>query len=371
MKVVLIGPIWPFRGGIAQFSGVLCKNFEKKHDLQMISFSTLFPSLLYPGKWQKETGTKKLGYKVDYVINAINPLTWFTVAVSIAKNKPDRVIFTWWTSYLALCYFFMSAIIKCMSTAKIGFLMHHVLPHGHTTIDKILLKLGIFFVDYFVTLSQQNVALGEKLTGKPFAYVPLLMYEPFFQKSATDVAAVKRKYGLGKNVLLFFGFVRQYKGLWNLLHAMPSVLKKLNVSLLVVGEFWEPTEKYFLEAKKLGVANKLKIVDNYVPDKDVWQYFAISDAVVMPYASSTTTGMIQLAYLYNKPIIASYQIGDVDMLRRHGTAVLAKSNEPQALSEAIIKFYNENLAKKLASNIRKHKNELKWNKLYEKVILGS
>lgn len=371
MRVVVIGPVKPFRGGIAHSNTILCKNLAKKHRLLAISFKRLFPKWLYPGRFQKEKGKAPKEFKTEFILDSINPLSWLKVVKRIRKFNADVVIFQWWTTFLAFCYWFLARMLK--KRCRICVICQNVLPHEESRIHLFLTKFFFKQAHSFVTLSKAEEKLLKKIMPK--ARVKTIIeptYERIVGLKRIPKAKARKKLGIKHaKVLLFFGFVRPYKGLKYLLKAMPTVLKKHNCLLLIVGEFWEPKEEYIGLIKKLGIERNVKIIDRYVLDDEVGIYFSASDAVVLPYTSSTESGIIQLAYGYNLPIITT-SLGNAPDVIEHGkSGLLVKPRSPKALANAILLFYDNNLEKKFRKEMKRKKKIFEWNKEKEKAVLGA
>lgn len=370
MRVAVIGPVKPFRGGIAHSNTILCKNLAKKHILLAISFKRLFPKILYPGRFQKEKGKASKEFRTEFILDSINPLSWLETAKRIKEFNADVVIFQWWTTFLAFCYWFLARMLK--KHCRVCVICQNVLPHEESLLHLFLTKFFFKQAHNFVTLSKAEEKLLKKIM--PEASVKTIV-EPTYEKivGLKRVPKAKARKMLGikhAKVLLFFGFVRPYKGLKYLLKAMPKVLKKHNCLLLIVGEFWEPKEKYLELIRELGIENNVRIVDRYVPDDEVALYFSASDAVVLPYTSSTESGIIQLAYGYNLPIITTSLGSAPDVIEHGKSGLLVKPKSVKALLNAINYFYDKKLEKKFRKEMKKRKKIFEWTEEKERAVLG-
>jgi len=370
MRVVVIGPIKPFRGGIAHSNTILCKNLAKHNDLLVISFKRLFPKILYPGRFQKEKEKAPKEFKSEFIIDSINPLSWFKTVKRIKEFNASVVIFQWWTTFLVPCYWFIANRVR--KHCKVSVVCQNVLPHEESKIHLLLTKIFFKQAHNFVTLSKADERLLKKIMPK--AKVKTIV-EPTYEQIVgfKKIAKSRARKSLGikhKKVLLFFGFVRPYKGLRYLLEAMPEVLKKHNCLLLIVGEFWEPKEQYLELIEKLGIKENVRIVDRYIPNEEVSLYFNASDAVVLPYVSSTESGIIQLAYGYNTPIITTRTGNSPDVVDHKKSSLLVKPQSSKALAKAINYFYEKKLERKFKKEMQRKKKIFEWNKEKEKAVLG-
>lgn len=370
MRVAVIGPIRPFRGGISHSNTILCKNLSKNHKVRVYSFKRLFPRFLYPGKFQIEKGKNPpKDLDVDFCIDSINPFNWHYVAKKINEFKPEVVIFQWWTTFLFFCYSFIAKKIK--ENSHISVIAQCALPHETNRIHYFLAKKFYRYADSFVTLSSADLKEVKKIIpGAKVSFIVEPTYESQIEKASTSKPKARKKLGIKKPCILFFGFVRPYKGLEYLLKAMPKVLKEKDIQLLIVGEFWEPKDKYVSLIKKLGIEDNVTIVDRYVSDEEAALYFAASDAVVLPYTSSTESGIIQLAFGLNVPVITTEVGGNPDLIKHKKNGLLVKPRNEKKLAKAILKYYEKGFEKKFKKEMLKDRKKFEWNKEKEKAVLG-
>jgi len=366
MKISVIGPTYPYKGGISHYNTLLCKYLAKKHEVSIISFKRLYPKFLYPGKEQKDKESKKrLGLdNVEYVIDSLNPFTWIKAVFNIKREKPALLIFHWWTPFFAFVFFVISFLIKKLTNAKVLFICHNVMPHEKTLIDRALSKLVFSNVDFFIVHSKEDMANLKSLVPRAVARQTFHPTYEVFKFKEMSKEKVKKELGIASDkVILFFGYVREYKGLAYLIEAMPRVLEKLDVALLIVGEFWDSKEKYLGKIDELGLKEKVKIIDKYVPNEEIGLYFSAADVVVLPYISATQSGIVQIAYGFNKPVITTNIGGLPDVVRDGETGLIVESKNSNALAETIIAYFEEGKEKEFAKNIMKEREKFSWNKI--------
>ena len=372
MKICVIGPTYPYRGGISHYNTLLCENLKKRHDVKSVSFKRLYPSFLYPGKDQKDLNSK-INIKTDseYLIDSINPLTWIHAFLSIKKEQSDLLIFQWWTPFFTPVYFTISCLTRRLTNTKILMISHNVLPHEKKKIDKIMTKMVYKNVDFFIVHSEEDLRNLRTLIPNAKAkrtYHPT--YEYFKTENKIDLHLHSKEdlnLNLKNKTILFFGFVRDYKGLNYLIEAMPKVLEKLNVDLLIVGEFWDDKEKYINQIKQLGIENYVYIIDRYVPNEEVNLYFSVADVVVLPYISATQSGIIQIAYGFDKPVITTNVGGLPDVVKNGETGFIVPSEDANALSKAIVSYFEGNKEREFQANIKKQKDIFSWDKMVETI----
>lgn len=363
MKIIIIGPLPPYRGGIAHSNYILCNNLSKNNELTAINFSRLYPKFLYPGKFQEIGKQQKTSFKVLNQLDSINPLSWIKVFLTIKKEKPERVFFQWWHTFFTPAYFTIAVLTKFFTNTKTGMNIHCALPHEEGFIHKVLTGIMFRAIDSFNALSKSNMKDVLRLKrNADVKFIPEPTYSDYFPQKFIRNGV--------KNRILFFGFVRKYKGLHYLLDAMPTVLeKKPELKLDIVGEFWHDKSDYTEKIRKLGIGKSIKIIDKYVKDDEVAGFFADSDAVVLPYVSSTQSGIIKLALGFKTPVISTDVGGNKDIIKSGVNGLLVKPRDSEALAKAIIEFYEKKLNKKFGKEIIKDIEELKWSKEKEKIFL--
>lgn len=379
LKIFVIGPIFPFRGGIAHSNRVLCENLSKSHQVTAISFSRMYPEFLFPGKSQKEVNSgPDFSIPTEYVLDSVNLLSWKKIADKIKKEEPDWVVFQWWHTFFAPAYWTIAKFGKNPQTKFLVIcqnLSQHEGSVAHNVLNAFLhyplTKLFFAQVDRFITLSSSD--LKDLKTLLPTAHADWITestYETQFGEKPSKEEA-RKKIGIQTDAILFFGFVRPYKGLKFLLQSLPIVLKKKpDLKLIIVGEFWNDKKEYFDLIEKLGLSKNLLIVDKYVSNEEVPAYFAAADAVVLPYTSSTESGIIQLAYGLNTPVITTAVGGNVDLIENEKTGMLCKPENPTDLAKKILDFYEKNFEKTIQQGMKANADLFKWTAEKERVFFG-
>ena len=368
MKVIIIGSAYPYRGGIAHYTGLLYKALLKRgHVVKVITFKRQYPKILFPGKTQIESGQLTEKIETLQLIDSVNPFNWFRVGFKVAFEKPDIVIFKYWMPFFAPCFGSIAFIAKVFSKAKIIFICHNIIPHEKTIFDTVLTKFAFLFVDHFIV--QSSAVESDLLKVKPGASYKKV-YHPVYEIFGAPIEKVKARQVLGlrpdDKVLLFFGYIREYKGLDILLRAMKFVLANFQVKLLVVGEFYEKPQKYYQIVEEEGIADFVIFRDEYVPSEEVGVYFSASDVVVLPYKSATQSGIVQIAYNFNKPVIAT-NVGGLPEVVLDGKTGFIVEPSPEKIAEAIVKFFKEALADEFSKNVEVEKRKYSWDVLVEAI----
>jgi glycosyltransferase involved in cell wall biosynthesis len=363
VKISVVGPSYPLRGGIAHYTSLLCNALSSRHEVQLISFNRLYPSFLFPGKTQQDVSSHPIKADAEPIIDSMNPLTWLAAGRRIGEFAPDIVIAQWWHPMFAPQY---ATILRGRpKSSKLVFLCHNVVPHESAGPMQSLARLALKQGDFFVVHSEEDQRNLLRLI--PGANVTRSQHPTYdvFNTGTWDRQQCRLELAVDGNVILFFGLVRKYKGLIHLIRAMPKVLAQIDATLLVVGEFYDHRGPYLDEIKALGLGDKIRIVDEYVPNEQVGKYFTACDVVALPYTSATQSGIIQIAFGFGKPVIATAVGGLPDVIADGKTGMLTPAENPDALADAIVSFFGGGLADDFARNIASRVDEFSWSRMVE------
>jgi len=368
MKISIIGPSYPFRGGISHYTTLLYRHLKKRHEGHFFAFKRQYPKWLFPGNTDKDNSSNPIREEgVENILDSLNPLTWCQVFLRIKRENPTLVIFPWWVSFWTPQFWTIATLIKMFTLARILFICHNVVEHESKWIDKILTRFVLKMGDFFIVHSaedQQNL-----LSIFPEANVQISFHPTYdvFDFGDFDPDTMRKKYRIDGNIILFFGFIREYKGLKYLIRALPEVLSKVQVTLFVVGEFWKDKDEYIRLIKEVKIENNIILVDEYVPNEDVGYYFSAADLVAQPYTSATGSGVIQIAFGFNKPVIAT-EVGCLPEVVEDGkTGYLVPPESTHELAEAIIKFFEDGNVEDFSKNVRKENYKFSWEFLVKRI----
>lgn len=363
-KVVMIGPVYPYKGGISHYTGMMYRTLSKKYDVEMISYKMQYPKILFK-KEQKDYNNETFRIKeTKFLINTANPINILSVSLYIKKMRPHLVIFQWWHPYFSPCYWLMTKIMG--KRIKTLFVCHNVFPHERFPMDKLLCKLALHNVDYYITQSSMDTEDLKKIRSNPvYTQTVHPTYNMFNMKKMNEQTARRLlKIHNNENVLLFFGFVREYKGLKHLISAMPEIVNVIsNARLLIVGDFAGDKDVYQKLIQDKKVEGYIHIYDGYIPDDEVEKYFAASDVVVLPYESATQSGIVQIAYGFFKPVIVTNVGGLPDVVEDGKTGYIVERNNEHQLAEAVIKYFNQNKKSDFSKNIKEEEYKYSWDKM--------
>lgn len=366
-KIVMIGPVYPYKGGIAHYTGFMCRSLRKKYDVKMISYKMQYPKLLFR-KQQKDYENDDFEISdTEFLIHTANFFNWRKVAKYIHSMKPDLVIIQWWHPYFAPCY---KSIIKRLINTKVLFLCHNVFPHERFPMDRRLTRETLKYGDYFIVQSKQDET--DLLRIRPEAKLVrtvLPTYNAFrFEGMSKQKARKLLNLDETKKVLLFFGFIREYKGLKHLIRALPVISEKEpDIKLLIVGDFGKGKTKYLEIMRQENVQEYIEIYDGYIPDREVEKFFAGCDLVVLPYESATQSGIVQIAYGFEKPVIATNVGGLPEVVLDGKTGYIVRPHAPADIAEAVVQFFVEKKADEFAENVKKEAYRYDWDRMTETV----
>lgn len=363
MKIVIVGTAYPLRGGIAHYNALLATALSARHTVETVTFKRQYPAFLFPGKTQAESGGQIHGTPAPQLIDSINPLNWITVGREIRRRRPDLLIFKYWLPFFGPCFGTIARIVKRGTSASAAVICDNVLPHEHRPFDALFTRFMFRQTDFFIV---QSDAVERELTafwpGARYRKVPHPVYNIF--GSPLEQQQAKTLLGLpSKRILLFFGYVRRYKGLNVLLDAMRLVPPDLGIHLLVVGEFYDDEQKYRAQVRDLHLDACVTIHSDYLPNEEVAKYFSAADAVVLPYVSATQSGIAQIAYHFDKPVIATDVGGLAEVVLQDKTGFVVPPGDPAALANAITAFYRYDRGAAFTLEVKQEKRKYSWENL--------
>ena len=368
MKIVIIGTAYPLRGGIAHFIALLYQTLrDRGHAVSLISFKRQYPSLLFPGKTQQDLGEERIRVESEHLLDSIGPLSWIKVALRVRQHNPDLIIFKYWMPFFAPCYAAVVFLSKLWCNTKAMYVCDNIIPHESSPLDALLTKLGLAYIDYFLVMSE--TVKSHLLRFRPDAQHRFVLHPTYSifgggvsKKSAREHLGLKNE-----KLVLFFGYVRRYKGLSVLLEAMPHIMRRMKVTLLVAGEFYDDKKTYLKRIDDLGISEFVIVLDEYIANEEVKFYYSAADVVALPYISATQSGIVQIAYNYDTPVVAT-DVGGLPEIVDHGkTGYIVPAEDPEALAEVVVSYFTEDREQEFSENIRKKKDEYSWERFAEAI----
>lgn len=368
MKITILSTAYPLRGGIAHFNGLLYKELSKNHNTNVVTFKRQYPDFLFPGKSQTEDKEELEKIPSEVLVDSVNPLNWIKVGQKIKKEKPDLLIFKFWMPFFAPCFGTISRIVKRNRHTKILVINDNVIPHEKRPGDITFTRYFFRYVHYFISMSKKvddDLALLKPSAKK------LLLFHPVYSNFGELIpkSEARQKLNLGnEKVILFFGFIRNYKGLDILLKAAAFLKNKIEIKVMVAGEFYEDEQKYYNIIENLKIKDIVRIDKDFIPTSEVKYYFSASDVVVLPYKDATQSGIVQIANNFLKPVIATKVGGLPEVIEDNITGNLVESNNPEKLAECILDYFDRSKESLYTENIKKNLDNISWSAFTEKML---
>lgn len=364
-RIVILGTAWPLRGGLAAYNHRLATEYQRQgHEVILFGFSLQYPGFLFPGKSQYSEEPAPEGLDIRPVVNSINPFNWLRIGNKIRKLQPDLLVIKFWLPFMAPCLGTIAGIARRNSKTKVICVVDNMIPHEHRPGDRVLTRYFVKRVDAFVAMTQQvldDIALFDG--GKQRALCPHPLYDHF----GSLMPALEARQALGiasdAKTILFFGLIRDYKGLDILLRAMADDrIRQLGIRLLVAGEYYTSPEAYLALVRDLALGDRVMMHTEFIPDSRVALYFNAADLVVQPYKSATQSGVTQIAYHFNKPMVVT-NVGGLAEMVPHGVAGYVVNPVASEVADAIVDFYTNNRGAEMALQVSREKEKYGWDRL--------
>lgn len=375
MKVIILGTAWPYRGGLATFNERLARQFVSEgHEVELYTFTLQYPSFLFPGKTQYTNEPAPADLTIRRVLNSCNPINWLRVGHAIRKAAPDMLICCYWMSFLAPAFGLVSRIARRNERTRCIALVHNMIPHEPNILDKLFAPYFVASQDGFVALSESVVGDIEKVESqtsrvkRPKTFSPHPIYDHYGERMSKNEACKALNLPADKNYMLFFGLVRAYKGLDLLLGAFGCVKDQLpNLQLIIAGEFYEDEDKYRAQIAQLGLADRVIIRNEFIPDGDLRKYFGAADLIVQPYKTATQSGVTQVAFHFEKPMLVTNVGGLGEIVHDHQMGYACEPTA-EAIANDVSDYFTNNRQEAYTSYLQKEKTKYTWSKMTEAFI---
>lgn len=370
MKIVLLGSAHPLRGGLAAYNERLAHEFlAQGHEVIIYTFSLQYPSFLFPGTSQYSDEPAPKDLNIEVKVNSINPFNWIKVGLEIKKLKADLMVVKFWLPFMGPCFGTINRIVHGNKKTKIVSIIDNIIPHEKRPGDKILSNYFVKSVDGFIAMSRSVLDdLNTFDSSKPKLFSPHPLYDNF--GPAISKAEALSKLGLqqGKPYLLFFGFIRDYKGLDILLKAMSDErIRNSEIRLIVAGEFYADSKPYTDLIAELKIEEKVILRTDFIPDSEVRNYFCAADIVVQPYKHATQSGVTQICYHFNNPMLVT-NVGGLPEIVPHNVVGYIAEPDADEIANYIHAFYADNKHEEFVKNILIEKNKYTWKAMTDKVF---
>ncbi len=365
-KIIIVGPAHPFRGGIAAFDERMAVDLQQLgHTVEIVNFTTQYPEFLFPGKTQFTNDPIPANLKITRLLSSINPFSWIKTASYIRQQQPDLVILRFWIPFMGPALGSVARLLG-KNIKIIGF-VDNLIPHEKRIGDTLLSKYFVNACSGFITLSNQVKEEIAQFTDKECLMSPHPVYDHYGDKASKEESCNQLKLNPNTNYLLFFGFIRKYKGLDLLIKAFSeSNLRSKNYKLLIAGEFYEDEKQYLELITSLQLNDYIELHSHYIPDAEIKYYFGACDLVVQPYRSATQSGISQLAYHFEKPMIVTNVGGLPEIVKHHETGFVTEVN-PSAIAKAMNEFIEQEITR-FDEAIQREKTKYSWSHLSQTIL---
>ncbi|MBN1819297.1 MAG: glycosyltransferase [Prolixibacteraceae bacterium] len=370
MKIVIIGTAYPFRGGLAAFNERLAREFIKEgHSVRLETFTLQYPGFLFPGKTQFADWEKPADLEITRSVNSINPLSWIRVGRKLKKEKPDLVIFKFWLPFMAPCFGTIARFIRKNKHTRIVSIADNIIPHEKRIGDRSLTSYFMNAIDGMVPMSK-SVKEDIKIFRKdlPVKLCPHPVFDNFGESINREEALEKLELESDFIYFLFFGFIRDYKGLDWLLEAFSEErLREFPVKLIVAGEFYSDPSPYLDLIDNLDIADLIILKTEFIPDDDVKIYFSAADLVVQPYKSATQSGVTQIGYQFDKPMLVT-KVGGLPEIIPDQVIGYVVEPKPKAIANALYDFLKNKRKQEFTENVKKEKQKFLWSSMVSAIL---
>ncbi len=362
--IVIVGPAYPLRGGLASYNERLALELMQNNRITLLTFSLQYPQFLFPGESQLSADAKPENLTIDIALNSINPLNWISTGLKYKRLKPDLIIFRYWMPFFGPCFGTLARIIKRNKQTHIIAITDNIIPHEPRFFDKL-------FSRYFLSILDGALAMSKKVLDDLHNFplrkpLPKMIYHahPLYDNFGSGVnrieACSRLQLDANKRYVLFFGFIRHYKGLDLMLHAMALLPKYLDdVVLIVAGEFYEDSKPYLSIISEKKLESRVELRTHFIPNSEVNLYFSVADLVAQPYRNATQSGVSQIAYHFELPMIIT-NVGGLSELVPHGQAGLVCEANAEALSLALTEIYKPGLLTHIRTQLATLKQQFSW-----------
>lgn len=364
MKIIVLGTAWPYRGGLANFNERLAREFVRGgHEVKVVTFTLQYPGFLFPGKTQYSGSPAPEDLNIVRKVNSVNPFNWLAVGRSLRRENADLLIIKFWLPFMAPCLGTIARIVRGNGKTRVISILDNIIPHEHRIGDKLFAQYFVGAVDEFVAMSKSVLEDVKTFDSKkPKYFLPHPLYDNFGATLSREEAAAQLGLDPAYRYILFFGLIRDYKGLDLLLEAFADRrIDKGKFRLLVAGEFYNDGSKYYELAEKLQLGQSVVWRTEFVPDEQVRLYFSLADLVAQPYKSATQSGVTQIAYHFEKPMLVT-SVGGLAEIVPDGKVGYVCPPEAGEIAQALVDFCSNPDSERFAEGIREEKLRYSWEK---------
>lgn len=366
LKIAIVGPAHPYRGGLASIMETMAREYQQRgYEVNILTFTLQYPSLLFPGKSQTVETPAPQDLNIERCVSTINPLSWWRVGRRLRRESPDIVLMKYWTPFMAPCFGTIARLARKNKHTKVICQIDNVEPHEHHITDRMFNRYFLRSVDGFIYMSEQVHGELKAYTSAPALFSPHPMFEHFGERVERTEACKKLGLDPSQRYALFFGLIRDYKGLDTLLEAWAR-FRRSGHKLLIAGEFYASRDKYIELIKRLGLESEIILHDHFVPDSEVRNYFSASDCVVLPYKTATQSGVTQIAYNFCTPIIVTRVGGLAEIVPDSRVGFVVESSVDGVL-DGLERIYADGQLEAFAETMTEERKRFSWEAMCDRI----
>ena len=370
MKICIVGPAHPYRGGLASIMEIMARTFASRgHDVGIKTFTVQYPSFLFPGKSQTVSALPPADLHIKRCVNTVDPFNWWRVGRAIRRERPDFVLMKYWTPFMAPCFGTIARIARGNGHTKVLCQIDNVEPHERHLTDKPFNRYYLHSVDGFVYMSEQVHGELKAYSDAPALFSPHPLFENFGERVARNEACVRLGLDPTVDYVLFFGLIRDYKGLDLLLDAWAGLRRRglaAGRRLIVAGEFYTPKERYLRQIADNGLQDEVILHDRFIPDEQVKYYFSAVDFVVQPYKTATQSGVTQIAYQFCVPMVVT-DVGGLSEIVPDGRVGYVCEPTVQGVADAIARMYDGDTIERFRLNCIEERKRFSWEEMCTRI----
>jgi len=371
LKVIIAGSAYPFRGGLASYNERLAAEFLlQKDEIQIETFLLQYPSFLFPGKTQYSESPAPGNLKIIRSINSINPFNWIRVGLRIRKERPDLLIFKFWIPFMGPCFGTIARIARSNKHTRVITIIDNLIPHEKRIGDRLLTSYYMKASDAFVAMSKSVLEEIDLFTKKkPRLFSPHPIFDNFGKRIPKAEALENLGFSNQFRYILFFGFIRDYKGLDLLIEAFADKrFRELPVKLIIAGEYYSDSKKYLDLIAQHQLGSDIILKNDFIPNEEVANYFCACDIVAQPYKTATQSGVTQIGFHFEKPMLVT-NVGGLGEIILDGKIGFVTQPDKKDIADALIRFFSsEDLAKNFELNIIEEKKKYTWSEMYHNIM---
>ncbi len=370
MKITILGPAHPYRGGLASIMQIMARTFlSRGHQVGLLTFTLQYPSLLFPGKSQTLDTPAPQDLDITRAVNTVNPFNWWRVGRRICREKPDFVLLKYWTPFMAPCFGTIARLARRNGHTKVLCQIDNVEPHEHHLVDRPFNRYFLRAVDGFVYMSEQVHGELKAYTSAPALFSPHPLFENFGERVGREEACRRLRLDPSHRYALFFGLIRDYKGLDILLEAWVKLRaegRRAGRRLIVAGEFYTAREPYVEYIARHGLADEVILHDHFIPDEEVKHYFSLADFVIQPYKTATQSGVTQIAYQFCTPMIVT-RVGGLPEIVPDGRVGYVAEPTAEGVARAVERIWEDDTLERFRENCVEERKRFSWEEMCTRI----